>query len=318
MSASPTIRRSPGPGALAAVVLALLAALAGTIPAAAAPSAARSVEVQVSAGDRSFPAVAWLPDPATTGASPAPGGPPWPVVVFGHGYLSPVEVYASLLSGVASDGFVVIAPRSGGELFPDHASFAADLSAVVDWLAADGTAPGGPLAGLADPTRVAVSGHSMGGGAATLAAAADPRFATLATLAAAETRPSAVAAAADIRVPSLLIGGELDTIAPVAAHQRPIFEAIAGAPAQLRIITGGSHCGFTDIAAGAGGGLLGRLGSVVCDTATIPVDSQIAIARTLLTDWLRVQLAGDTTGAEAIWTAAPGDGTTIEVRQPPT
>ena len=30
------------------------------------------------------------------------------------------------------------------------------------------------------------------------------------------------------------------------AHQRPIFEAIDGAPAQLRIITGGSHCGFID------------------------------------------------------------------------
>ncbi|MFN8620760.1 MAG: dienelactone hydrolase family protein [Chloroflexota bacterium] len=293
------------PGALAASP----APAASPSPDAAAPGASVQMELTVTAGDRSFPAVVWLPAQATDGTAPtAPAPGPWPVVVFGHGYLSPVEAYRTLLSGLAADGFVVIAPRSGGELFPSHGAFAADLSGVVDWVTVEASRAGSPLQGIADPTRVAVSGHSMGGGAAVLAAAADPRFRTVATLAAAETRPSAVAAAATLTTPVLFIGGDADTIAPVATNQQPMFAAVADADAQLRVIAGGSHCGFTDLASG-GNGLLGRLSGLVCDEGSIPVATQLAVTGTLLRDWLRLQLDGATDLAATVW---PADGVMLD------
>ena len=268
----------------------------------------------MSAGDRSFDAHVRFPltDPAWDGDAPLPGGP-WPVVIFGHGYLSPVELYRTVLTDLAAAGYLVIAPTSGGELFPDHGRFAADFSTVIDWLTAETGRADGWLAGAADLEHIAASGHSMGGGAATLATAADPRIATLATLAAAETRPSAVAAAADIRVPSLLIAGEIDAIAPVATHQRPMFEALTSAPAALRIITGGSHCGFIDEGTG---GLADALTGFACDTATIPRETQLAITSQVLTEWLEWALRGDPAARERAWSVAEGDGTTLEARQP--
>lgn len=273
-----------------------------------------SADLVVTSGDRTFDAlVRWPVAPGGTAPDGPRGTGPWPVVVFGHGYLSSPDLYAETLAALAAHGYLVVAPRSGGELFPDHAAFAADLSAVIDWLTAENGRANGPFAGAVDLERIAVSGHSMGGGASILAAAADARFRTVANLAAAETRPSAVAAAADIMASVLLIAGELDAIAPVDQHQRPIFEALTGAPAQLRTILGGSHCGFVDPEAG---GPLGGLSDLVCDTGTIPATEQRAITVRLLVDWLRYHLDGDTDLATTVWPTDPADGTTAESRIP--
>jgi predicted dienelactone hydrolase len=267
----------------------------------------------VEAGERSFGAKVFAPQGVDPDRDRIAGGP-WPVVVFGHGYLSSVDLYTTLLTDLAAAGYLVVAPTSGGELFPDHAAFAADSSTVIDWLSAENARPGSWFEGAVDLERIAASGHSMGGGASILATAADPRIRTVAALAAAETRPSAIEAAARIGVPSLLIAGEVDTIAPPDVHQRPIFEAITDAPAQLRIISGGSHCGFIDDP--AEGGLAGALTGLACDTAEIPRSEQLAITNRLLVDWLRWSLDGDVTLTDRVWPATAGDGTTIETHQP--
>lgn len=301
---------------LFAVVRPVQARAAAPSPGSAATSASTSVgpvtvgDAEVTVDGRTFGAWLLHPDPAGDGDAAAG---PWPVVIFGHGFLTPVERYATTLRALAGHGFLVVAPRSGGELFPDHAAFAADLSAVIDWLEVEHVRPDGLLEGRVDLERVAVSGHSMGGGASILAAAEDPRIRTVATLAAADTRPSAVEAAARLTVPSLLIAGELDAIAPIADHQRPIFEAAEGAPAQLRTILGGSHCGFTD--AGSGG-LIGELSGLVCDTGTISEATQQAITVRLLVDWLRVHLGDAADPAAMAWPDDPVDGTTVESRRP--
>jgi dienelactone hydrolase len=287
--------------------------LATLDPASGGPWAVGEREVVVAAGQRSFGAWVLYPaEGANGGREAARATGPFPVVVFGHGYLSPVEFYASTLRALASWGFLVVAPRSGGELFPDHAAYAADFSAVLDWVAEQDADSRSWLAGGVTPGVAAASGHSMGGGASLLAAAADPRFTTVANLAAAETRPSAIEAAAAIRVPALLVAGELDAIAPPVDHQVPMFEVLTGAPAQLRTIIGGSHCGFTD----PDGGVLGDLAGLVCDTASIPVDQQLAITHRLLVDWLRLYLTGAQELEGDVWSASPGDGTTIELHLP--
>jgi hypothetical protein len=84
----------------------------------------------------------------------------------------------------------------------------------------------------------------MGGGASALAAAADTRIRCLATLAAAETNPSASAAAASIQRPACFIVGSQDAIVTPATTQNQ-FNA-CDAPRVFASITGGSHCGFID------------------------------------------------------------------------
>ena len=224
----------------------------------------------------------------------AVGGEMSPIFAFGHGYLAQIEVYRSTLEHLASWGITVVAPRSGGGLLPSHEAFAADLVAALDHVGAAAAADdwhGLPV----ERTARSVGGHSMGGGAAVLAADLDPDIRTLATLSAADTRPSAVFAAGAVEAPMLLVAASEDRITPLDEHQRPIFEAAAG-PAQLRIIEGGGHCGYLDRA-----DLIG----LVCGRASLGEEEQRAEGRAALAAWLRAQLMGDATARRYIQAAGP-------------
>ena len=222
---------------------------------------------------------------------------------FGHGYLSPIGPYQSTLEHLASWGVTVVAPRSGAGLRPSHEAFGADLVAALDAVAVAAAADdweGLPV----DATARAVGGHSMGGGAAVLAAAMDPSIRTVATLSAADTRPSAVAAAATVEVPMLLVAASEDRITPVGGHQRPIFEAAHG-PAQLRVIEGGGHCGYLDQT-----DLLG----LICGRSTLDAETQRALGRAALTVWLRGEVMADAAASAQAWQLEGADGTTVEIR----
>jgi len=250
-------------------------------------------------GEGTFEARLYVPLPSQPGTSE----PPSPVVAFGHGYQARVDYYESTLVHLASWGIVVIAPRSAGELFPDHGAFADDLLSAVDWVVAESGPgnrdwPGGPV----DPEALGLSGHSMGGGAALLAAARAPAIRAVATLAAAESDPSAIDAAATIAAPALFLAAADDAITPLVEHQRPMFEAKASGPAQLRTIVGASHCGFLDLQT--------LLLSLVCDDAAIGPDEQRRLTRAVLAAWLRYELAGDASAAALAWPEA-SDGTTL-------
>ncbi|MGW0915161.1 hypothetical protein ACWD1Z_25925 [Streptomyces sp. NPDC002784] len=62
--------------------------------------------------------------------------------------------------------------------------------------------------------HLALSGHSMGAGAAVLAAQRNPAVSSVSLLAAAETNPSAVAAAAQLTLPPQFLAGSRDTVTP--------------------------------------------------------------------------------------------------------
>jgi dienelactone hydrolase len=299
--------------------LALPIALAAVVLLAVAPAAARDrdtlaargpyptemaeVSVPRPAEGGSFEARLHYPVPGSAGDD---GGEPAPIVAFGHGYQTSVELYAETLDHLASWGIVVIAPRSGGELFPSHEAFADDLRIALDWVAAEAAEGGDWPTGPVDPAARGVAGHSMGGGAAVLAAADDPTIRAVATLAAAETDPSAIEAASRLAVPSLFVAAGEDAITPVDEHQRPMFEATKSGRAELRTIVGGSHCGFLDSET-----LLLRL---VCDEAAIDRDDQLATTRAVLTAWLLHELTADEALADLAWPAASDDWTAVETR----
>ncbi|MGH3671133.1 MAG: alpha/beta hydrolase, partial [Pseudonocardiaceae bacterium] len=66
----------------------------------------------------------------------------------------------------------------------------------------------------------------------------------VATLALAETLPSAVLAAQECTMPGLHLAGDKDQVAPAVAHVQPVTRAWA-APVQLRTLPKAGHLGFT-------------------------------------------------------------------------
>jgi uncharacterized protein len=118
---------------------------------------------------------------------------PRPAVVVLHGFKGFKDwgMFPPLADRLAQAGFTAVSPNlSGGGVddtgdftLPDrfgHNTFSAELqdaAAVIDALA------GGEL-GVSPPTRLALVGHSRGGGIAVLQAARDPRIQALVTWAA--------------------------------------------------------------------------------------------------------------------------------------
>jgi hypothetical protein len=128
----------------------------------------------------------------------------------------------------------------------------------------------------------------MGGGCSVLAAAGDPRIDAVANLAAAETNPSAAAAAGLLQIPIRIIAAEEDAIAPPQNHAFVIYSG-AAALRQAPVILGASHCGFldTDI--------------IFCDSGSIPRGEQLARTRELLTDFFNLYLRNDQAAWRAVW-----------------
>ena len=195
----------------------------------------------------------------------------YPVISFGHGFLQSTGRYASTMSSLAARGYVVIAPDTQVGFLPSHSRLADDLWAAAAW--AERTQPN------AAPGLVGVVGHSMGGGAALIAAERHPEVRAVATLAAAQTRPSATAAA--VRAPALFVVGTEDSIIRPATT-RAMYDA-KPAPAKWAAITGGFHCGFLDSSSFFGVG---------CDTGNISRSAQLGLTSQLLGEWLDNVLRG--------------------------
>ncbi|MEU4878069.1 alpha/beta hydrolase [Streptomyces sp. NPDC021608] len=244
-------------------------------------------DVSVSAAGRSYSARVWYPG-TTAGANAPVAVGVHPALAFGHGFFQAVTQYDSLLMHYASWGVITVAPKSQGGLFPSHSAFADDLNAALTWLTAQNSTSASRFANRVDTGRFAVSGHSMGGGAALLAAGRNPAVKTVTTLAAAETNPSAVAASATLGVPVQYVGGSADSIAGVAANQQKMYDAKASRT-QLRVITGGFHCGFED-SSGLG-----------CDSGSITRAAQLKLTYGMTTSWLLYSLGLDASLYDQVW-----------------
>jgi dienelactone hydrolase len=241
--------------------------------------------------------------PATSTAASAPFAPtaaPAPAVSFGHGFLSAVDLYDSTMDHLASHGYIVIATTSEGGFLPSHANFALDIRQCLTWLEQQTAMKSSWLVGDVDTTRFAVSGHSMGGGASALAAAADARIKCLATLAAAETNPSAAAAAASVQRPARFIVGSQDSIVAPATTQNQY--TACDAPRQFVTIAGGSHCGFVDSA------------FIGCDSGSLARADQLSKTRALLLEFLDTHLRGDAADYAAVWGAGAAVAGTTTAR----
>lgn len=92
-----------------------------------------------------------------------------PIVIWGDGAVLTPSNYTTVINHMASHGFVVIAYNA--------TPAAADMTAAIDYMVAQGTASSGTFAGKIDTTKIAAMGHSAGS-LATFQIAADPRLTT--------------------------------------------------------------------------------------------------------------------------------------------
>ena len=165
-------------------------------------------------------------------------------VVIAPGFTASSTTYLGLAERVASHGFVTFAIDTNSR-YDQPNSRGDQILAALDYLTEDSS-----VASRIDASRLAAAGHSMGGGG---------------TLAAADDRPSLQAAVAlqpwhttkswsGIRVPTMIIGAENDTVAGVSSHSIPFYNSIPASSEKAYVeLNGESH-----FAAGSNPGDQGR------------------------------------------------------------
>jgi pimeloyl-ACP methyl ester carboxylesterase len=246
-------------------------------------------------GQRPLPVTLRYPTsgpPSGTELSDAPSATgSFSLVVFAHGWKGSADTYAAMEHELASAGFILAAPNfphtssasTAGLDRSDIVNQAADVTFIINTLI---TSASPILAGHVAPTKVGVVGHSDGGvtaaGVADNSCCADPHVGAAAILSGAELffggswfPPGSP--------PLLAVHGTADEVNPFAASQR-LF-ADAPSPKYLVSVPGGSH-----------------LGPFITDPVV-----RAAIS-TLVADFLRAELDGDTQAHERLPTDAKSGG----------
>lgn len=137
-------------------------------------------------------------------------------VVVAPGYTASSSSMAWLGPRLASQGFVVFTIDTNSR-YDQPASRGDQMLAAVDYLTSTST-----VASRVDASRIALMGHSMGGGG---------------TLEAVKDRPSIKAAIPltpwnldktwpEVSTPTLVIGADGDSVAPVASHAEPFYTSL--------------------------------------------------------------------------------------------
>jgi predicted dienelactone hydrolase len=168
-----------------------------------------------------------------------------PAISFGHGFVMKWDAYQNIWEAVVPNGYIVAFPTSESSFSPSHEELGKDLSFILKKLLVLGNTPGSIFYNKVD-TMNCVMGHSMGGGSAFIAAGNDPGIKAIATLSAAETKPSAIAAAKNIKVPALVFAGLNDCITPAKTNQLPMYDGLSSKSKHYIGIKGGSHCLMAD------------------------------------------------------------------------
>ena len=169
----------------------------------------------------------------------------FPTLIFGHGFVMTVSAYAYIGQHYAANGYIVALPSTEGGISPNHARFGQDLAFVSTAFQGLGTDAASIFNGHVAPAS-ALMGHSMGGGAAMLGASSNSEIQAVVVLAPAETTPSAIAAAGQISVPTLIFAASEDCVTPIAQHSQPMYDATGASCKAFVNILGGGHCYFGD------------------------------------------------------------------------
>lgn len=211
----------------------------------------------------------------------------FPVIVFGHGYMMSWQSYENFWSELTPDGYIICFPTTEMGASPNHEDYGNDLKYIVTKMQLENNNPTSLFySSVLDKT--CIMGHSMGGGASFLAAVGNPDVSTLVNFAAAETDPSAISAATDITIPSLIFAGSDDCVTPPDQNQNIMYSNLSSDCKTLITIVDGGHCYFADY------DFLCTLGESSCNpTLNITREQQQQTTFDFLDLWLRYSLYND-------------------------
>lgn len=210
----------------------------------------------------------------------------FPVICFAHGYLHPGDQYGNLVDILVPAGYIIISLTTCEGPVPSHRGYVDEIRFLAGAVKGLGSDTHSPLYGIAD-TLVCLMGHSMGGGASFIAAAANTNVDALVALTPWEIRPSAIEAAGSVTVPTLIFSGTSDCITPPEKNHMPMYQRSAAEDKTYISIINGSHCGMGD--------------SHKCFTAErlsgckngLSTEVQTVILERYLIPWLNCILKGD-------------------------
>lgn len=153
-------------------------------------------------------------------------------VTIAPGYTAGQETLAWLGPRLASQGFVVFTIDTITTSDRPDAR-AEQLAASLDYLTGSSE-----VQDRIDPARLGVMGHSMGGGGALQAALDDPGLKAAIPM----TPWNTVKDFSGVRTPTMIIGAQHDTVAPVAQHSEPFYESLPDDPGKAYLeLAGASH-----------------------------------------------------------------------------
>ena len=211
----------------------------------------------------------------------------FPVIVFGHGFLISWDAYENFWISLVSEGYILCFATTEMGFTPNHQFFADDLRFISSQMQIESQNNSSIFFNSVLP-KTGMMGHSMGGGASFLAAENNPNIITLINFAAAETSPSAISAASNITIPSLIFSGEDDCVSPPISNQNIMFDNLNSmCKTQINIINGG-HCYF------ANENVLCSFGESSCNpNLSITRNEQQSITNDFLKIWLNFYLKSD-------------------------
>ena len=131
--------------------------------------------------------------------------------------------------------------KTEGGLTPNHGNFGKDLKYIASTMQSENNISTS-LFYNAVASKTALMGHSMGGGTSFLGAANNMDIDALVNFAAAETNPSAIAASANVTVPTLIFSGADDCVTPEASNQNLMYNNSASDCKTQASINNGVHC----------------------------------------------------------------------------
>ena len=222
----------------------------------------------------------------------------YPVVVVAHGFSLPPSQYVGYVKRLATFGYVALTVDFPGSIVSgtNNTNEAKDLLAGLDWAKAD--AKVGPIA---DVATVGMTGHSLGGKLALLAATMDARVKAAIELDPVDggqgaCNPPACVNVADLmpslHIPTAFLGETTDTSCAPTARNFTTFYAKTTTPSLEVTVLGAGHMSFLDDIASCG------FVCIACKAATAPNAQVNGMAKAYVVAfyerWLRGNTAYDT------------------------
>ncbi len=182
-----------------------------------------------------------------SGGTIDPAGAPYAAIVFAHGFMASPSSYPGNAEHLASWGYIVALP----DLPDDNTEVRqSDARHILSYLTEANGDPASPLYGMVDTARLGVTGHSLGGLTAMIAAARDPRV--RAAVALDPTNPDPImgsdpwdyAAEAPNTTAPLLVLGAPSQMCNSNANYNPMYDNVGSTHRAKLVLTDASHCDF--------------------------------------------------------------------------